>query len=158
MLMVVSVWIWSRYEREEHSSTRPTLIARPPSKDETRVYMAWMYILQCADGSYYVGSTKNLELRLAQHQEGKGARYTARRLPVKLVYSEEYERVVDAFNREKQVQNWSRAKREALIKGTPELLPALAKKKFEKNKEVTVGRVELSDSEVRTETNIEEQT
>jgi len=138
--------------------TRPTLIARPPSMDETRVYMAWMYILQCADGSYYVGSTKNLELRLAQHQEGKGARYTARRLPVKLVYSEEYERVVDAFNREKQVQNWSRAKREALIKGTPELLPALAKKKFEKNKEVTVGRVELSDSEVRTETNIEEQT
>ena len=93
-----------------------------------------MYILQCVDDSYYVGSTKNLELRLAQHQEGKGARYTARRLPVKLVYSEEYERVADAFNREKQVQNWSRAKREALIKGTPELLPALAKKKFEKQK------------------------
>ncbi|MBE7433252.1 MAG: GIY-YIG nuclease family protein [Anaerolineales bacterium] len=120
--------------------------------------MAWMYILQCADDSYYVGSTKNLKLRLEQHQEGKGARYTARRLPVKLVYSEEYERVTDAFNREKQVQNWSRAKREALIKGTPELLPTLAKKKIEKNKEVTVGRVELSDSEVRTETNTEEQT
>ena len=117
-----------------------------------------MYILQCADDSYYVGSTKNLELRLAQHQEGKGARYTARRLPVKLVYSEEYERVADAFNREKQVQNWSRVKREALIKGTPELLPALAKKKFEKKTDIVVGRVELSDSEVRTETNNEEQT
>ena len=123
-----------------------------------------MYILQCADDSYYVGSTKNLELRLAQHQEGKGARYTARRLPVKLVYSEEYERVADAFNREKQVQNWSRAKREALIKGTPELLPALAKKKFEKKTDIAVGRallrasrdVGLSDSEVRTETNSNE--
>ncbi|HMR97742.1 MAG TPA: GIY-YIG nuclease family protein [Anaerolineales bacterium] len=128
--------------------------------------MAWMYILQCADDSYYVDSTKNLEFRLAQHQEGKGARYTARRLPVKLVYSEEYERVVDAFNREKQVQNWSRAKREALIKGTPELLPALAKKKFEKKIEVDVGRasfrasrdVGLSDSEVRAETNSDMET
>lgn len=94
--------------------------------------MAWMYILKCADGSYYVGSTKNLKLRLAQHQEGVGAKYTSRRLPVELVYSEEYERVADAFNREKQVQNWGRAKREALINGETELLPALAKKKFQK--------------------------
>jgi putative endonuclease len=52
---------------------------------------------------------------------------------VKLVYSEEYERVVDAYTREKQVQNWSRAKREALINGNPEMLPKLAKKNFEKN-------------------------
>jgi predicted GIY-YIG superfamily endonuclease len=95
--------------------------------------MAWMYILKCVDGSYYVGSTKNLELRLSQHQEGIGAKYTSKRLPVELVYSEEYDRVVDAFNREKQVQNWSRAKREALINGRTDLLPALAKKKFEKN-------------------------
>jgi predicted GIY-YIG superfamily endonuclease len=95
--------------------------------------MAWMYILKCVDGSYYVGSTKNLERRLSQHQEGVGAKYTSRRLPVELVYSEEYDRVVDAFNREKQVQNWSRAKREALIEAKTELLPALAKKKFTKN-------------------------
>lgn len=79
--------------------------------------MAWMYILECADGSYYVGSTKDLERRLSEHQEGLGAKYTSRRLPVKLAYSEEYERVADAFYREKQVQNWSRAKREALING-----------------------------------------
>jgi putative endonuclease len=95
-------------------------------------FMAWMYILKCVDGSYYVGSTKNLERRLSQHQEGVGAKYTSRRLPVELVYSEEFDRVVDAFNREKQVQNWSRAKREALINGKTDLLPALAKKKFEK--------------------------
>ncbi|MCJ7434000.1 MAG: GIY-YIG nuclease family protein [Anaerolineales bacterium] len=95
--------------------------------------MAWMYILKCADDSYYVGSTKNLELRLSQHQEGVGAKYTSKRLPVELVYSEEYDRVVDAYNREKQVQNWSRAKREALINNQTELLPALAKKKFKKS-------------------------
>lgn len=94
--------------------------------------MAWMYILECADGSYYVGSTKDIERRLWEHQSGLGAKYTSRRLPVKLVYSEEYERVADAFAREKQVQNWSRAKREALIKGEYDSLPVLAKKKFVK--------------------------
>ena len=94
--------------------------------------MAWMYILKCADGSYYVGSTRNLELRMTQHQMGKGSRYTSGRLPVELVYGEEYDRVADAYYREKQVQNWARAKREALINGDTELLPPLAKKKFEK--------------------------
>ena len=96
--------------------------------------MAWMYILECADGSYYVGSTKDIERRLWEHQSGLGAKYTSRRLPVKLVYSEEYERVSDAFYREKQIQGWSRVKREALIKGEYDSLPALAKKKFEKRK------------------------
>src|SRR5512145_2648943 len=95
--------------------------------------MPWMYILECADGSYYVGSTKDLERRIAEHQERLGAKYTSRRLPVKLVYGEEYDRVADAYYREKQVQGWSRVKREALIKGEYESLPALAKKKFEKN-------------------------
>jgi putative endonuclease len=92
--------------------------------------MPWMYILECADGSYYVGATKDLERRIAEHQEGLGAKYTSRRLPVKLVYGEEYDRVADAYYREKQVQGWNRAKREALIKGEYETLPALAKKKF----------------------------
>ena len=96
--------------------------------------MAWMYILQCSDDSYYVGSTKNLELRFSQHQSGKGSRYTSGRLPVQLVYCEEYDRVSDAFYREKQVQGWTRRKREALINGNPELLPVLAKKVFDKSK------------------------
>jgi putative endonuclease len=95
--------------------------------------MAWMYILECRDGSYYVGSTKNLELRFLQHQSGKGSRYTSGRLPVQLVYCEEYNRVSDAFFREKQVQGWTRRKREALINGNPEMLPRLAKKIFNKN-------------------------
>ena len=98
--------------------------------------MAWMYILKCVDGSYYVGSTKNLELRFAQHQSGKGSRYTSGRLPVELIYGEEYDRVADAYAREKQVQNLGRAKREALINGNLEGLPPLAKKKFEKEKNI----------------------
>ncbi len=89
-----------------------------------------MYILRCFDNSYYVGSTKDLERRLRQHQEGKGAMYTARRLPVELLYYEEYSRIDEAFYREKQVQGWSRKKREALMHGEAYLLPKLAKKIF----------------------------
>ena len=93
-----------------------------------------MYILECGDGSYYVGSTRNLDLRFSQHQLRKGSKSTSARLPVQLVYYEEYDRVSDAYTREKQVQGWSRRKREALIKGSPELLPALARKVFNKSK------------------------
>ena len=89
--------------------------------------MAWAYILRCSDGSYYVGSTTYLPARLMQHQLGLGAVYTARRRPVTLVWAMEFERVVDAFAFEKQVQNWSRAKRQALIDGRLEDLPALAR-------------------------------
>ena len=94
--------------------------------------MAWMYILECADGSYYVGSTKNLEYRLWEHNEGTGSKYTARRRPVKVVYSAEFRNVAEAFACEKQVQKWGRAKREALIRGDYNALPALARKNFEK--------------------------
>ena len=86
----------------------------------------WMYILECSDGSYYTGSTNDLELRLAQHQAGEGANHTKKRLPVKLIYYEEYSRIDEAFYREKQVQGWGRKKKEALINGSPELLPILA--------------------------------
>jgi putative endonuclease len=77
--------------------------------------MAYIYILECADGSYYTGSTKDLDRRLWQHQNGLGANHTAKRLPVKLVYCEFFERVADAFEREKQVQGWSRKKKQALM-------------------------------------------
>ncbi len=94
--------------------------------------MAWMYILECADGSYYVGSTKNLERCVWEHNEGIGAKYTARRRPVKLVYTAELASVAEAYEREKQVQGWGRAKREALIRGDYDVLPELARKDFEK--------------------------
>ena len=86
----------------------------------------WMYILECADGSYYTGSTNNLELRLVQHQSGEGANHTKKHLPVKLVYFEEFQRIDEAFYREKQVQGWSRKKKEALINGMPQKLHELA--------------------------------
>ena len=86
-----------------------------------------MYILLCANGSYYTGSTIDLERRLAQHQNGEGANHTKKHLPVTLVYYEEYPRIDTAFYREKQVQGWSRKKKEALIEGNSDLLPELAK-------------------------------
>jgi len=76
----------------------------------------YMYILECSDGSYYTGSTTNLELRLQQHQSGEGANHTKKRLPVTLVYYEKYSRIDEAFYREKQVQGWSRKKKEAFDK------------------------------------------
>jgi len=92
----------------------------------------YMYILKCSDGSYYTGSTNDLERRLWQHQNGEGALYTKNRLPVELVYYEEYERIDYAFYREKQVKDWSRKKKEALIEGKLEELPKLAKKVWKK--------------------------
>jgi putative endonuclease len=86
----------------------------------------YMYILECADGTYYTGSTTNLTLRLAQHMAGEGSNHTKNRLPVKLVYHEEFYRIDLAFNREKQVQGWSRKKKEALINGWEEELKKAA--------------------------------
>ena len=86
----------------------------------------YMYILLCADGSYYTGSTIDLERRLEQHQNGEGANHTKKNLPVTLLYYEEYPRIDEAFYREKQVQGWSRKKKEALIEGNSNLLPELA--------------------------------
>ncbi len=96
--------------------------------------MAWMYILECADGSYYVGSTVDIERRLWEHNQGNGAKYTAHRRPVKLVFSAEFDSINAAFSAKKQVQGWRRQKREALIRGEYELLPELARKKWKKNR------------------------
>jgi putative endonuclease len=77
--------------------------------------MPYMYILKCSDGSFYTGSTWNLEKRLWEHQNGLGANHTKKRQPVTLLYFEEYSSVADAFKREKQVQGWTHAKKKALI-------------------------------------------
>lgn len=68
--------------------------------------IGYMYILECSDGSYYTGSTNNLELRLTQHDNGDGANHTKKRLPVKLVYFEVFQRIDEAFNREKQIYSF----------------------------------------------------
>ena len=89
-----------------------------------------MYILRCADGSLYTGSTNELQRRLCEHKNEHGANYTKSRLPVEIVYYEEYSRIDDAFYREKQVQRWGHTKKLALIEGKNNILPKLAKKVF----------------------------
>ena len=93
--------------------------------------MPWTYILECSDGSYYVGSTFDLDRRMWEHNHSdtEGAAYTRRRRPVRLVWSAHYDSVVEAFAYEKQIQGWSRKKREALIDGEFEHLPGLARRR-----------------------------
>jgi len=93
--------------------------------------MPWTYILRCGDDSYYVGSTRNLEHRMWQHSTGAGSKYTAARMPVTLVFAQEFDNIGDAYLFEKRVQGWSRAKREALIRGEFESLPELSKSRTE---------------------------
>ena len=90
----------------------------------------FVYILRCSDGSYYTGSTRaSLDNRVSQHNAGSFGGYTARRRPVELVYHQEFDRITDAIAAERQVKNWSRAKKEALIRGDFESLRRLAKGK-----------------------------
>ena len=78
---------------------------------------AFVYMLHCADGSYYVGSAtgEDLTLRIAQHQAGTFPGYTSLRRPVELVWSEHFDRITDAIATERQIKGWSRAKKQALI-------------------------------------------
>ncbi len=91
----------------------------------------FLYILLCSNGQYYTGSTTDLKRRLAQHQNGVGANFTKKHIPVELVYYEEFQRIEEAFHREKQVQGWSRKKKEALINGEQNKLHELAECKNE---------------------------
>jgi putative endonuclease len=88
---------------------------------------AYLYILLCGNGQFYVGSTKNLERRMEEHQMGLGSNFTKKHLPVKLMYFEEYDSITLAFKREKQIQNWSHDKKEALINRDIALLKKLSK-------------------------------
>jgi predicted GIY-YIG superfamily endonuclease len=89
--------------------------------------MFWLYILRCCDGSYYVGHTDDLDQRVSDHERGGISVYTRKRRPVKLVFSESFSRREEALARERQVKGWSRAKKEALIKGNWERLGNLAR-------------------------------
>ena len=79
--------------------------------------MPYIYILKCADNSYYVGSTVDLAHRFAQHQAGTYGGYTSKRLPVTLLWSQEVQTDNEAFLLERKVKGWSRVKKEALIRG-----------------------------------------
>jgi putative endonuclease len=91
---------------------------------------AYVYMLRCADGSYYVGSTrKSLEARVAEHNAGGFGGYTAGLRPVVLVFHQEFDRITDAIAAERQVKGWNRAKKEALIRGDFNSLRTLAKRR-----------------------------
>jgi predicted GIY-YIG superfamily endonuclease len=84
-------------------------------------------MVRCRDGTYYVGSTRaSLEQRISQHNEGTFDGYTARRRPVALVWSQDFGRITDAIDAEQQLKGWSRAKKEALIRGDWDLIGVLA--------------------------------
>jgi putative endonuclease len=91
--------------------------------------MPWTYIVECRDGTFYVGSTVDLERRISEHNLGFGAKCTRprRRRPVTLVWSSEFNRMDEAFWYEKQIQGWGRQKRIALIEGRLDLLQVLAR-------------------------------
>jgi putative endonuclease len=91
---------------------------------------ASLYILRCADGSYYIGTTRtSLELRIAEHNAGTFGGYTATRRPVVLVFSQWFERITDAIENERKLKKWSRAKKEAFIRGDFVALRSLAARK-----------------------------
>jgi putative endonuclease len=90
---------------------------------------AHVYMLRCADGSYYVGSARlGSERRLAEHNSGAYGGYTSKRLPVVMVWVDHFPDITDAIAVERQIKGWSRAKKEALIRGDYELIRLLAKR------------------------------
>lgn len=83
--------------------------------------MNYVYILRCADNSLYTGWTNNLAKRVKTHSEGKGAKYTRARLPVELVYFEEYEDKIEAMKREYAIKQLKKKEKLRLIKKPPTL-------------------------------------
>lgn len=104
----------SVFKRLQTTSSKPVFYFRRMLLSN----LFYVYILECADQSYYTGMTNWLERRMEEHHQGKDdTKYTAQRLPVKLVYYEWHQYVFNAIRREKQIKNWSRAKKIALIHG-----------------------------------------
>jgi putative endonuclease len=90
---------------------------------------AYLYMLRCADGSYYVGTARiGLEIRVAQHNAGLFGGYTESRRPVQLIFSQHFTSITDAIEAERQVKGWTRAKKEALIHGEWDRLKLLARR------------------------------
>jgi putative endonuclease len=92
---------------------------------------AFVYMLRCADDSFYVGSATGDDLgpRIAQHETGAYPGYTSTRRPVRPVWSEHFERITDAIAIERKIKGWSRAKKEALINGDWAEIRQLAKRR-----------------------------
>ena len=108
---------------------RTVVVLRFWSRPVRRIGLgAYFYLLRCADGSYYAGTTRaSLELRIAQHNDGTFGGYTSARRPVVLVYHQEFDRITDAIAAERQVKGWTRAKKAALARGDFDALRTLAR-------------------------------
>ncbi len=105
----------------------------------------YVYILHCADNTYYTGSTGNLTRRLYEHQNGVSPEaYTYRRRPVELVWYQEVPTVTEALGYEHQIKGWSRAKKEALIRGDIDGIHAIVKD--ERNKREREKRQKAKES------------
>ena len=88
---------------------------------------AFLYIVRCSDGSYYIGTTRAaLDIRIGQHNAGTLGGYTATRRPVTLVFSQWFDRITDAIENERKLKKCSRAKKEAFIRGDPVALRQLS--------------------------------
>ena len=87
----------------------------------------WTYMLRCSDGTYYVGHTDDIDLRIAQHAAGALGGYTAKRRPVALVWSDTFTTRDEAFAAERKLKGWGRAKKQALIAGDWERVSMLAR-------------------------------
>jgi putative endonuclease len=92
---------------------------------------AFVYILRCSDNSFYVGSAtgNDLNRRIAQHQTGAYPGYTYTRRPVELVWSEHFDRIVDAIAAERKLKGWSKVKKQALIRGDWSQVRRLSKRR-----------------------------
>ena len=91
----------------------------------------YIYMLRCADNSYYVGSATgdDLSARIDQHNSGAYPGYTFSRRPVILVWSEYFDRITDGIAVERQIKGWSRAKKEALIRSDWKNLSELSRRR-----------------------------
>lgn len=103
----------------------------------------WVYILKCRDGSFYTGSTSDLEKRLSEHNHGIIDCYTKSRLPVKLVYSYQFAEPYESIKSERQIKGWSRAKKLALINNEIEILHFLSECKNGSNYKIMTNILTL---------------
>jgi putative endonuclease len=113
----------------------------------------WAYMLHCADRSFYVGHSDDLDVRIAMHVSGEFGGYTSTRLPVTLVWSDEFPSRYEALAAERQIKGWSRAKKLALIRGDWALISKLARNREEREKErasTSSARTEKGDTAVST--------
>jgi predicted GIY-YIG superfamily endonuclease len=107
-----------------------------------RVKQYWTYMLLCADGSYYVGVTSEIDVRIAKHELGVDRRaYTYRRRPVRLVHAETFSSPDEAIQAEKQLKGWSRAKKDALVRNDWNSVRRLARSRTLRQAQGDIGVV-----------------